>query len=197
MYIITKLRLMLRFYYTVSSGYNSPQTKVSDSLGGYKSSTPVPNDMFSNLFDEISLNLASNPRSQYVALVLKNEGTETLKNVELWFSSVTDNPYGTITVGAIGMGKDEEENPVTSCTSSINEKPYWIQFHEAKEEEPVSLGDMEAGKEICLWFCRSLDKEIIKSDYDLVAERDMNTQNRYKKVEKQTEEIFNINLLWE
>lgn len=188
---------MLRFYYTVSSGYNSPQTKVSDSLGGYKSSTPVPNDVFGNLFDEISLNLASNPRSQYVALVLKNEGTETLKNVELWFSSVTDNPYGTITVGAIGMGKDEEENPVTSRTSSINEKPYWIQFHEAKEEEPVSLGDMEAGKEICLWFCRSLDKEIIKSDYDLVAERDMNTQNRYKKVEKQTEEIFNINLLWE
>jgi hypothetical protein len=188
---------MLRFYYTVSSGYNSPQTKVSDSLGGYKSSTPVPNDVFGNLFDEISLNLASNPRSQYVALVLKNEGTETLKNVELWFSSVTDNPYGTITVGAIGMGKDEEENPVTSRTSSINEKPYWIHFHEAKEEEPVSLGDMEAGKEICLWFCRSLDKEIIKSDYDLVAERDMNTQNRYKKVEKQTEEIFNINLLWE
>lgn len=36
---------MLRFYYTVSSGYNSPQTKVSDSLGGYKSSTPVPNDV--------------------------------------------------------------------------------------------------------------------------------------------------------
>ena len=79
----------------------------------------------------------------------------------------------------------------------MNEKPYWIQFYEAKEEEPVSLGDMEAGDEICLWFCRSLDKKIIKNDYDLVAERDMNTQNRYKKVEKQTEEIFNINLLWE
>nr|DAU40552.1 MAG TPA: hypothetical protein [Caudoviricetes sp.] len=188
---------MLRFYYTVSSGYNSPQSKVSDSLGGYKSSTLVPNDVFGNLFDEISLNLASNPHSQYVALVLKNEGTETFKNVELWFSSVTDNPYGTITVGAIGMGKDEEENPVTSRTSSMNEKPYWIQFYEAKEEEPVSLGDMEAGDEICLWFCRSLDKKIIKNDYDLVAERDTNTQNRYKKVEKETDEIFNINLVWE
>ena len=56
---------------------------------------------------------------------------------------------------------------------------------------------MESGDEICLWFCRSLDKKIIKNDYDIVAERDMNTQNRYKKVEKQTEEIFNINLLWE
>lgn len=188
---------MLRFYYTTSAGYNNQQTKISDSLGGYKSSTPVPNDTFSNLFDEISLNLASNPREQYIALILKNEGTETFKNVELWFSSVTDNPYGTITVGAIEMGKDEEENPVTSRTSSMNEKPYWIQFYEAKEEEPVSLGDMEAGDEICLWFCRSLDKKIIKNDYDLVAERDTNTQNRYKKVEKETDEIFNINLAWE
>lgn len=188
---------MLRFYYTTSAGYNNQQTKISDSLGGYKSSTPVPNDMFSNLFDEISLNLASNPREQYIALILKNEGAETLKNVNMWFSAVTDNPYGTITVGAIGMGRDEEENPVTSRTSSINEKPYWIQFHEAKEEEPVSLGDMEAGKEICLWFSRVLDGKIIREDYNNVAERDMNTQNRYKKVEKQTEEIFNINLLWE
>ena len=186
---------MLRFYYTVSSGYNSPQSKVSDSLGGYKSSTLVPNDVFGNLFDEISLNLASNPHSQYVALVLKNEGTETLKNVELWFSSVTDNDHIRLPVEhdiCPGM-----IYPVTSRTSSMNEKPYWIQFYEAKEEEPVSLGDMEAGKEVCLWFCRSLDKEIIKNDYDLVVERDMNTQNRYKKVEKQTEEIFNINLVWE
>lgn len=104
--------------------------------------------------------MASNPRSQYVALVLKNEGTETLKNVELWFSSVTDNPYGTITVGAIGMGRDEEENPVTSRTSSINEKPYWIQFHEAKEEEPVSLGDMEAGKKSVCGFVGRLIRKL-------------------------------------
>lgn len=60
---------MLRFYYTTSAGYDNQQTKISDSLGGYKSSTPVPNDTFSNLFDEISLNLASNPREQYIALI--------------------------------------------------------------------------------------------------------------------------------
>ena len=188
---------MLRFYYTVSSGYNSPQTKVSDSLGGYKSSTLVPNDVFGNLFDEISLNLASNPHSQYVALVLKNEGTETLKNVELWFSSVTDNPYGTITVGAIGMGKDENDNPVTPRTSSIYEKPYWIQFYDATEDDKVTLGDIESDAEICLWFSRVLDGKIIREDYNNVEERDTNTQNRYKKVEKETDEIFNINLVWE
>lgn len=76
---------MLRFYYTVSSGYNSPQTKVSDSLGGYKSSTPVPNDVFGNLFDEISLNLASNPHSQYVALVLKMRAQKRLKTLNYGF----------------------------------------------------------------------------------------------------------------
>ena len=60
---------MLRFYYTTSAGVQQWADKdFLIPLGGYKSSTPVPNDMFSNLFDEISLNLASNPREQYIAL---------------------------------------------------------------------------------------------------------------------------------
>lgn len=188
---------MLKFYYTTSAGYNNQQTKISDSLGGYKSSTPVPNDMFSNLFDEISLNLAANPLNQYIAVILKNEGTETLKNVNMWFSAVTENPYGKIMVGAIGMNKDENDNPVTPRTSSIYEKPYWIQFYDATEEDKVTLGDLEPDAEICLWFSRVLDGKIIREGYDDVAERDTNTQNRYKKVEKETNEIFNINLVWE
>lgn len=187
---------MLRFYYTTSAGYDNQQTKISDSLGGYKSSTPVPNDTFSNLFDEISLNLASNPREQYIALILKNEGTETLKNVNMWFSVATDSPYGKIMVGAIGMNKDENDNPVTPRTSSIYEKPYWIQFYDATEEDKVTLGDIEPDAEICLWFSRVLDGKIIREDYNNVVERDTNTQNRYKKIEKEVDEIFNINLVW-
>lgn len=187
---------MLKFYYTTSAGYNNQQTKISDSLGGNKSSTPVPNDMFSNLFDEISLNLAANPFNQYIAVILKNEGTETLKNVNMWFFAVTENPYGKIMVGAIGMNKDENDNPVTPRTSSIYEKPYWIQFYDATEEDKVTLGDLEPDAEICLWFSRVLDGKIIREDYNNVAERDTNTQNRYKKVEKETNEIFNINLVW-
>lgn len=188
---------MLRFYYTTSTGNNNPQTKAAESLGGYRSSTPVPNDTFSNLFDEISLNTQANPKDQYIATILKNEGTETLKNVELWFSNVTEKPYGKIMVGAIKMNEDEEENPVTPGTSSIYENPYWISFYDATEEDKVVLGDMEPEAEICLWFRRVLDKEIMYEDYNAVAERDMTSQNRYKKIGRQTEDIFNINLSWD
>ena len=114
----------------------------------------------------------------------------------MWFSAVTENPYGKVMVGAIGMNKDENDNPVTPRTSSIYEKPYWIQFYDATEDDKVTLGDIESDAEICLWFSRVLDGKIIR-DYNNVAERDTNTQNRYKKVEKETDEIFNINLVWE
>lgn len=97
-------------------------------------------------------------------------------------------------VGAIGMNKDENDNPVTPRTSSIYEKPYWIQFYDATEEDKVTLGDIEPDAEICLWFSRVLDGKIIREDYNNVAERDTNTQNRYKKIEKRLTRF--LTLIW-
>lgn len=59
----------MRLYYTVSSGYNDPQSKLVNSLGGFKSSTPVPNDQDNNVFDELSLLSLVKGKTQYIGLI--------------------------------------------------------------------------------------------------------------------------------
>ena len=66
---------MLKLYYTTTTGYNNPQDKIVNSIGGYKSATAIPNDVMENLFDGISLQMMAQPKPQYVAIVLVNEGT--------------------------------------------------------------------------------------------------------------------------
>lgn len=82
---------MLKLYYTVSSGYLDIQGNYINSLGGFPSSTEVPNDVFDNLFDEISLSEIKDVKTQYRAIIIKNESEEIIENIELWFEKKDSN----------------------------------------------------------------------------------------------------------
>lgn len=187
---------MLRIYYTTSSGYNTEQNKVNNSLGGYKSSTPVPNDVFSNLFDEISLKTMSDPKSEYIGLILKNEGTEVLQNIEMWFE-ISENSYCDFLIGATKLISDEEGYGLMESIETIYSKPFYTELHSATVDNKVSIGDIQPNEEIGLWICRTFNKKNIQQDYDNVAEKDITTENRYKVVEKQKEESINFNISWQ
>ena len=73
----------MKLLYTVSSGYMAEQQNVSYSIGGFASSTVIPNDMFGNLFDELSVNTIRNTRNEYRAIVLHNDSQETAKDVKI------------------------------------------------------------------------------------------------------------------
>lgn len=188
---------MIRLYYTVRSGYNASQMKISNSLGGYKSSTPVPNDVFNNIFDELSLNTIANNKSQYIALVLKNEGEEIVSNVNVWFTPKGENVYCDYTIGATKMLTDNEGNPIMESVETIYSKPFQIQLYPATEENKATIGDIQPNEEIGLWICRTVDSDVVLKDYDNVAERDFNTENRYKPVIKDKEESIDFNIVWD
>ena len=92
----------MRLLYTVSSGYMAEQQNVSYSLGGFVSSTTIPNDMFGNLFDELSVNTIRNARNEYRAIVLHNDSQEVAKGVKIWFENPETNVC-LFKVGAVGM----------------------------------------------------------------------------------------------
>lgn len=56
---------------------------------------------------------------------------------------------------------------------------------------------MEIDQEIGLWLCRSIDKKTVIEDYNNVAEKDTATENRYKPIEKATEESIAFQISWE
>lgn len=191
----------MKLYYTVASAYDAPQENPVNSIGGYKSSTPLSNGLIDSIFDELSLRGMANNSSQYKAIVLVNDSESLVTNLQLYFK-IPENQisYCDFTVAAVQMSLDSGGNPIMERTQNLYAKPFYAQFYPASEENPVSLGDLEAGQSLGIWLCRTPNKEIIETDYNNVAEIDPLRSTRgswYKRVEKSQEEIVDIVFSWD
>lgn len=184
----------MKLYYTVSSGYLNSQTNFVNSLGGYPSSTEVPNDIFDNLFDELSLLEVKDAKTQYKAIVLKNDSDKKISNVELWFDFSEENVCR-YQIGAILLSEDNEY--LMEQIPSTYSKPYSIQFVDATVDDKAVVGTLQPGQMIGLWLSRTIDKEKAITEYNNVAEPDPNHLSRYRAIEKQTQETVNLCLTWD
>lgn len=189
---------MLKLYYTTTTGYNNPQDKIVNSIGGYKSATAIPNDVMENLFDGISLQMMAQPKPQYVAIVLVNEGTEVASNVEMWFDPDPNTVnYCTFQIGAVVMVPNTAGEMMMEQVDNTYCRPFQTELHDATVEDKVSIGDMQPGDMIGLWLSRIPQKTVMWEDYNNVAEKDDTTVNRYKSIVKDTEETISFQITWE
>lgn len=185
---------MLKLYYTVSSGYLDIQGNYTNSLGGFPSSTEVPNDVFDNLFDEISLSEIKDAKTQYKAIVIKNEGEEVIENVELWFEK-KDSNVCSYQIGATLLSNDEQ--PFMEQIPSVYSKPLYTQLYDATVDSKVSIGNLNPGQMIGLWLSRTVDKEKALEEYNNVAEEDPLHRSRYKPIEKEKQETVDLKITWD
>lgn len=185
---------MLKLYYTVNSGYLDIQGNYINSLGGFPSSTEVPNDVFDNLFDEISLSEIKNVKTQYRAIVIKNEGEEIVENIELWFEK-KDSNICSYQIGATLLSNDEQ--PFMEHIPSVYSKPLYTQLYDATIDSKVSIGNLNPGQMIGLWLSRTVDKEKALEEYNNVAEEDPLHRSRYKPIEKEKQETVDLKITWD
>lgn len=185
---------MLKLYYTVSSGYLDIQGNYTNSLGGFPSSTEVPNDVFDNLFDEISLSEIKDAKTQYKAIVIKNEGEEVIENVELWFEK-KDSNVCSYQIGATLLSNNEQ--PFMEQIPSVYSKPLYTQLYDATVDSKVSIGNLNPGQMIGLWLSRTVDKEKALEEYNNVAEEDPLHRSRYKPIEKEKQETVDLKITWD
>ena len=61
----------------------------------------------------------------------------------------------------------------------------------------MSIGDMQPDQMIGIWVERSIDKEKALEEYNNVAERDLTTETRYSPIQKETQEMLNMQFYWE
>ena len=188
----------MKLYYTVSSYQDTPQRSIGLSLGGYRSSTFVRNDEMNNLFGDISLLSLKQNRSQYIAIMMKNELDVVAGNVRLFFSF----PMPTQCIyqlAAVITTKDSDGNDVMERTETIYSKPMYGTFVSPTEQSPAIIGDMQPGQQIGLWICRSLDLDAAMEEYNDVAEPDptFTLGKRYKKKVQNTEDNVNLNIFWD
>lgn len=185
---------MLKLYYTVSSGYLDIQGNYINSLGGFPSSTEVPNDVFDNLFDEISLSEIKDVKTQYRAIIVKNESEEVIENIELWFEK-KDSNICSYQIGATLLSNDEQ--PFMEHIPSVYSKPLYTQLYDATVDSKVSIGNLNPGQMIGLWLSRTVDKEKALEEYNNVAEEDLLHRSRYKPIEKEKQETVDLKITWD
>ena len=186
----------MKFYYTTSAGYDEEQKKPHNSLGGYKSNTPVPNDEYNNLFSELSVYTLSKANDEYIALMLRNDFNVEVFNVHIWFD-IPETSYSIFKVAGVLPAQDCDGVYFIERTQSRTDKPLFADFVEADELNKYDLGDIAAGGQIGVWIKRELLMDYINSDTCDVYEPDPDNYRQYIPKEKEKEDIINIHLEWD
>ena len=148
----------MTLYYTNPTAEEYPQSDPRLSLGGYKSSSPIPNDSFDNMFGEISQFMLSKdiPEDEYVGLILKNETANNIQGITLWFD-YGDNAFSILKVAAVNLTPDASGALKMEHVPSRTSAPLYADFYEADgQENAVEIGDLEVGEMVGLWISRSL-----------------------------------------
>jgi len=185
----------MRLYYT-SSTLNTPQTKPSLSLGGYKAVSPIPNDQFGNLFGDISMYTVKNAVDQhYIGLILVNEKAAA-SSVYLWFEH-PEGAYSKMRVAAVDLLVDPEGNQYMEQIPAYTSKPLYAEFHEANgEANKVDLGPIPAGGAIALWINRELNLEVIKEEQGKIFEPNPLQTYIFQEIELAKEDSIAMVLDW-
>jgi len=106
---------------------SNPQSDPVQSLGGYVSSTPVPNDALNSLFDLLSSYTLEKKQKETIAVALINKFDYAVKDVEL--KLVTDDNHEAIfKVAAVGIDKSSY---MMEHISSRYQEPMNAEFHDA------------------------------------------------------------------
>ena len=189
----------MKLYYTTTAGTEEEGYSRQDadrSLGGFRSSTPVPNDALNNLFGDLSKYTETKAKNEYIGLILKNETGGDVTDINLWFTFPTDS-YTTMQVSAVDLNVDSESRNYMENVPDYNAAPYYSTFSEADGEvNKVSLGDLVSGAEVGIWFKRIIDTAAIATDREDFIYKENPDDKSYVQKELGTEDSIAIDLEW-
>jgi hypothetical protein len=148
---------MLRLYYTTQNESEKMQDRPDLSLGGFKSSTPVPNASYNNLFGDVSVYSVYSSQEEYIGLTLKNDEETTVTDVRMWF----DYPEECQKILEVAATQFNQSGQMEIIGNSFS-RPLYSEFFPADGEEgAVDLGDIPAGGVLGIWFKKTVDASSI------------------------------------
>jgi hypothetical protein len=188
----------MRLYYTVASQPEAVQNKPSISLGGYKSSSPLPNSVVGNIFSDISMYTVKNANTnKYIGLVLKNETTKDAVNIEICFIYPTG-AASKFRVAAVDMALDAEGQYYMEHIIENSSKPLYANFAEADgETNKINIGDLAIGEVVGIWLERELLLDAIKTQQNEIYQKTLTDEYRYEEIELPKEDNIGFAITWE
>lgn len=184
----------MKLYYTTTTGHLNENKIPSKSLGGYRSSTLIPNGALNSLFSDLSLFNIDVDREEYIAVCLYNDST-TKKRVFLWTENGNqDNPlYSKIEIAAVTM-PEVNSYPMMEYVRSNSERPYVGEFAERTVDNKADLGEIDAQTGIGLWIKRSILKDVIDQDHQDFVQIVDQEKNQYKEKDFSTKDSIIIRI---
>jgi len=138
----------LKFYLSGGSENSNPNL----SLGGYCSTTEIPNNILHNLFDKVTGDESAAGDTEYRAIYVKNtHGSITLENAYVWIK--TNTPGGdSVQIGKEASGGDGKQSVANESTA-----PDGITFGDCSSKATgLALGDLAPGAVYMIWIKRSV-----------------------------------------
>jgi len=146
-------------YYTGATREGETQPEASLSLGGYLSSSVIPNDVLGNLFSGLSRNLLENKIRETRGIVLQNDSAQQATGIRLWFvvdaESKVEYRVAVVTLAEDDCGRYMELLPNGNAT------PYTATFNSANgEPNAINLPNMDSNAIIGLWIERAVKDDV-------------------------------------
>lgn len=152
---------MIRLYYTGAKSFLEEQRSPSKSLGGYISSSAIPNALINNLYADISYSNLQEGVQQLRVIALKNEGISTLVNVTAHIEHIV-NKEGIIDNMAdfyIGYATPKSDDCGIYGEKVENEEaePYQSELQKSSGElQKISLLNIEKDQFVLLYLQRRI-----------------------------------------
>lgn len=129
---------------------DNSQTDVNKSLGGYVSSSPVPNNALNVLFDLLSAYTLEKRQKETIAIGLINQFNYPVKDVELKIVT-NDSNEAIFKVAAVSVGADYQMEQIANrYQEPLNAEFFDASFYRAAVELEVKTPAVE-GEEIILY----------------------------------------------
>ena len=138
----------IKMYYSGAASASGIQTNIENSLGGYISSSEIPNASFNNLFTDISGTDTISGTTIYKALFVKNTDVSMWNNGKIFIYSMVGSSYEDIYFGA--------ESHVGGYIQTISDKytsPTGVSWYNPDDiESGISIGDITPQNFFGFWI---------------------------------------------
>jgi hypothetical protein len=147
----------MQLLYTGASTYNTAQKKKEYSLGGFISSTVVPNAQLGNLFSLVSKYAIENDSFEVIALALKNDSLDKYYSVNIWFELPTGN-YCDFEIAVVTLSQDTNDYYYMETLINNQSLPYNATFYSCNgQANAIDIGDLDSSGMVGLFIKRKIN----------------------------------------
>ena len=144
---------MLELRYTGAKTSSETQYSPSKSIGGYVSTSKIPNDDFNNIFSEISILAKQNKKREARLIALKNITSSNVEDVIIAFSFTSSDV--TYRYGFVDPNSDTNGEYFEKLNSG-QELPTYATLNTIVSGQQIEVGAIDANSSIGLWLIRDL-----------------------------------------